>query len=179
MAAADRYPARWCALRPDAHKWRHGTLFLDCLGWVGEPGETFGRPEGSGSLWRHAWVDGVDQFEGRWPEPYRIVQNAGTGVICQGTAEWRNYRVDAPISIYLAKAEGIAARVQGLRGYYALLLCADGVARLVKALAGTHTLAEVPFQWSAFETHRLALEVAGSRVRGWIDGEAILSSGRH
>lgn len=119
-------------------------------------------------------MDGVDQFEGRWPEPYRIVQNAGTGVISQGTAEWRNYRVDAPISIYLAKAGGIAAGVQGLRRYYALLLCADGVARLVKALAGTHTLAEVPFQWSAFETHHLALEVAGSRVRGWIDGEAIL-----
>ena len=109
-----------------------GIVHLDWLRWDGEVAITLGRPNGDGTLWRRAWVNGVDQFEGIWPEPYRIVQNQGTGLISQGTAEWRDYRVSASVTINLAKSAGIAARVQGMRRYYALILCDDQMGRLVR-----------------------------------------------
>ncbi|MBA2596850.1 MAG: ADP-ribosylglycohydrolase family protein, partial [Chloroflexia bacterium] len=61
-----------------------GAVYLDWLTWDGAPNVTLGRPEQPGAMWRRAWVDGVDQFEGRWPEPYRISQNHDTGLIGQG-----------------------------------------------------------------------------------------------
>jgi hypothetical protein len=148
------------------------TVLLKSLTWGGVPTVTLGWPEGGGELWRRAWVDGVDQFEGRWPEPYRIVKNEGTGLISQGTADWRDYRAEATITVYLAEAAGLAVRVGGLRRWYALLLGADGVARLVKARDGETTLAETPFDRQLDRPYAFALEAAGAtpRLRAWIDG---------
>ena len=42
-----------------------GTVYLDCLGWSGEPHYNSTRPAGrrsGGSMWRRAWVNGVDDF---------------------------------------------------------------------------------------------------------------------
>ena len=57
----------------------------------------------------------------------------------------------------MAKAAGIAARVQGLRRYYALLLCDDGKARLIKALDGDTVLAEAEFPWRQGSIHDFQL----------------------
>ncbi|HEX5499325.1 MAG TPA: ADP-ribosylglycohydrolase family protein, partial [Thermomicrobiales bacterium] len=68
-----------------------GTLYLDYLTWSGTADTVFTRQADGGAMWKRAWVDGVDQvdqWEGRWPQPYRIVQNEGTGLISQGTADW-------------------------------------------------------------------------------------------
>jgi hypothetical protein len=135
-----------------------------------------GRPSTEGTMWRRAWVNGVDEYNPRYPEPYRLVQNAGTGLLMQGTREWTDYRVTADVTPHMVKAAGIAARVQGLRRYYALLLCHDGAdghpkARLVKALDGDAVLAETDFSWAFDETHELSIEVAGTRLRAWIDGQ--------
>ncbi len=101
-------------------------------------------------MWRKAWVNGVDIFGERWwPDPYRLVQNEGRGLLMQGTCEWIDYQANSTVTIHLAKAAGIAARVQGLRRYYAILLCDDGKARLIKALDGDNVLAEVDFPWTA------------------------------
>jgi hypothetical protein len=150
-----------------------GTLYLDYLSWDGAPDVKLDRPGGVGEMWRRAWVNGVDQFEGHWPEPYRVVQNRGTGLLMQGTQEWTDYRVTAPVSIHLAKASGIAARVGGLRRYYALLLCDDGAARLVKALDSTIVLGEIHFPWDVRQTYELSLSVIGVRIQGSIDGETV------
>ena len=66
-------------------------------------------------MWRRAWVNGASQFGGRDPETYRLVQNAGTGMVIQGTREWANYRVSADVTPHMVEAAGIAARVQGLQ----------------------------------------------------------------
>jgi ADP-ribosylglycohydrolase len=147
-----------------------GTVYLDALTWDGAPDATFDRPPGAGRLWRRAWVNGVDQFEGRWPEPYRIVQNEGTGLISQGTRDWTDYRVTAPVTIRLATAGGLAARVQGMRRYYALLLTESGQARLVKALDGVTILAEAPCTVERDRPYDLALELRGRRLLASIDG---------
>jgi hypothetical protein len=150
-----------------------GSIYLDYLTWDGEPDVVFTRPAHGGTLWRRAWVDALDLFDPHWPEPFRLVQNHGTGLLIQGTREWRDYQVEARVTPHLAEAAGIAARVQGLRRYYALLLCAGGKARLVKALDGDTVLAEAEFEWEFGQTYDLRLQVTGDRVEAWVDGQRL------
>ncbi|HKC73738.1 MAG TPA: ADP-ribosylglycohydrolase family protein, partial [Chloroflexota bacterium] len=150
-----------------------GTIYLDYLGWNGAPDVMLTRPQAGGTMWRRAWVDGVDQAEYRYPEPYRLVQNRGMGLLIQGTREWTDYRVSAAISPHMVQAAGIGARVQGLRRYYALLLAEGGVARLVKALDGETVLAETDVAWQCGGTYNLSLQVMGHRLQAWIDGRLL------
>jgi len=153
-----------------------GTIYLDYLTWDGAPDVVLTRPAGDGTMWRRAWVNGVDEYAPRYPEPYRLVQNRGTGLLIQGTREWTDYRVSADVTPHMVTSAGVAARVQGMRRYYALLLCSDGKARLVKALDGHTVLAEAEFAWAFDETHVLSLEVVGAhqggvRLHAWIDSQ--------
>jgi hypothetical protein len=150
-----------------------GTVYLDYLTWDGVPDVVLTRPATGGTMWQRAWVDGVDQYDSWWPEPYRLVQNHGTGLLIQGTREWTDYRVSADVTPHIVKATGIAARVQGMRRYYALLLCNDGKARLVKALDGNMVLAEMDFSWEFGGTYDLSLEVVDTRLRVWIGGQQL------
>ena len=160
-----------------------GTLYLDYLTWEGEPNATFTRSESSingrrprmpgPQMWRRAWVNGVDGYDSWWPEAFRIVQNHGRGLLITGTREWCDYEVKSEVTLHLCKAAGIAARVQGMRRYYALLLGrADdgrGVAQLVRALDGDTVLAETDFPWEYGETHTFALRVTGNRLQAAIN----------
>ena len=160
-----------------------GTLYLDYLTWEGEPDVTFARPDSPIDrrrrgmsfplMWRRAWIDGVDSYDFWWPESFRLVQNRGRGLLITGTREWRDYEVKTDLTLHLCKAAGIAARVQGMHRYYALLLgrAADGrgVARLVRALDGDTVLAEADFPWEYGETHTFSLRVTGDRLQGSID----------
>jgi hypothetical protein len=150
-----------------------GAVYLDWLTWDGAPDVVLTRPAGGGTMWRRAWVNAVDVHSPHYPEPYRLVQNRGTGLLMQGSRRWTDYRVSADVTPQMAEAAGIAARVQGLRRYYALLLCRDGYARLVKALDGDAVLAETAFPWAFGETHELGLEVVGPRLRAWVDGQRL------
>jgi len=157
-----------------------GSLYLDYLTWDGEPNVVLTRPANGGSMWRRGWVNGVDQFNPRWAEPFKIVQNHGAGLLITGAREWSDYRVSAALTLHLVKAGGIAARVQGMRRYYALLLCEDGKARLVKVLDGDTVLAETDFPWKFGETHEFSLQVnkstseqVGCHLEAVIDGRRV------
>lgn len=168
-----------------------GVLYLDYLTWDGAPQVTFKRPDyvvhaerrtASGlasNMWRMAWVNGVDQYDWWWPEPYRLVQNEGRGLLIQGTREWGNYQAEATINLHLAQAAGVAVRVQGMQRYYALLLCADGKARLIKALDGDQVLAEGDFTWQQGESHHFMLSVNGNRLRAAIDTQPLFDVTDH
>jgi ADP-ribosylglycohydrolase len=146
-----------------------GAVALDRLTWNGAPTVTLERPQGAtGELWRRAWIDGVDHFEGRYFEAYRIAQNIGRGLISQGTRDWVDYRVEATITPYLARNIGVAARVQGLRRYYALLLGNDGTARIVKMDDTETVLAEAPMQLTVFTPYTFSLTVNGDTLTGAI-----------
>jgi ADP-ribosylglycohydrolase len=149
-----------------------GTVYLDWLTWDGTPEVTFVRPA-SGTMWRRAWVNGVDRYNHDWPETYRVVQNSGTGLLIQGTREWIDYRVSATVTPHLMVSGGVGARVQGMRRYYALLLHNNGTAQLVKALDGVAVLAETAFPWEYGEAYTLMLQVVGARLQGWIDGRLL------
>jgi ADP-ribosylglycohydrolase len=153
-----------------------GAIHLDWLTWSGSPTARLGRPADGGTMWRRAWVDGVDLWNAYWPEAYRVSQNRGTGLISQGSLEWTDYRVEADVTPRMAVAAGIAARVQGMRRYYALLLTAGGRAQLVRAYDQTTVLADVAFDWESYRTYELALEVVGTRIVARIDGVEIAAA---
>lgn len=142
-----------------------GTVYLEQLTWDGEPDVTLTRPADGGTMWRHAWVDAVDSYAARWPEPYRLIHNRGVGLLIQGTREWRDYRVSADVEPRLARAVGLAARVQGLRRYYAIRLLDRRVVQLVRVLGAETVLAEQPFDWDFYRTYDLSLVVDGARIR--------------
>jgi hypothetical protein len=147
-----------------------GTLYLDALTWDGAPSATFQRPAHPGEMWRQAWINGVDQYDHWWPEAFRLVQNEGRGLLSQGTRAWTDYEVSATITPHLAKAAGLAARVQGMRRGYALLLCDDQQVRLVKMLDGDTVLAARALPWQLGVPYNLQLQVNGNRLRASVDG---------
>jgi ADP-ribosylglycohydrolase len=150
-----------------------GVVYLDYLTWSGAPDVALKRPAAGGLLWRRAWVDGVDQVDFRREEPYRLMQNQGTGLLIQGTADWVDYQVDVAVTPYMLEAGGIGVRVQGMRRYYALLLRRNGMARLVKAMDGETVLAETGFAWRFGGSYRMSLQVSGPRIRAAIDGTVL------
>jgi ADP-ribosylglycohydrolase len=150
-----------------------GSLYLDYLTWDGSPDVVLGKPESGGNMWRRAWVNGVDHFEPWWQVPYNLAQDYGTGLLIQGTREWGDYLVSAPVRPHLVTSVGIGARVQGMRRYYALLLGNGNKIRLVKALDGTRVLAEADFPWQMDVTYNLALGVIGNRLEASVDGRRL------
>ena len=154
-----------------------GNVYLDYLTWDGEPDVVLTRPLGFNGhknpplVWRQAWVDAMDLWEVKWPQPYRLIQNEGCGLIMQGTLEWQDYIVEADITPLLIDAAGIAARVQGLKRFYALQLVKGEKIRLLKALDGDNILAEADFDWDANSTYQLKLQVSGNHILAWIDDE--------
>lgn len=150
-----------------------GAVTLDWLTWDGCPTVEFRKTEGK--MWREAWVNGVSDFMG-WGEPFRIAQNEGTGLLMQGGREWVDYRVSSIVVPHLAESAGIAARVQGMRRYYALLLHRSGELRLVRALDGDTVLAQKAFPWSFGQSFELAIEVEGTDIRGYVNGRLELSA---
>jgi hypothetical protein len=158
-----------------------GTLYLDTLGWDGTPNTTFRRPDHPGRMWRRAWVNGLDHDDRielvEWyPDAYRVIQNEGRGLMIQGTREWRDYRTSATITPHMFKAGGIAARVQGMKRYYALLLDGEGQVRLVKVRDGEKTLAEAPAAWRFGDAVALGLKVEGDRLIGTVNGQVVIDT---
>jgi len=151
-----------------------GEVELHWLTWDGTPQTCF-RPTDGGGAWRDTWVNGVDRFEG-WGEPFRLIQNSGTGLLIQGCREWRDYEVGTRMAIHLVERAGIAAHVQGMRRWIGFFLCRDGFARLVKSLDGEQVLAEASFSWQFDQTYDLRLAVSGSQFKAFVNGNLVLEA---
>jgi ADP-ribosylglycohydrolase len=160
---------------------RDVTIYLDSLSWKGAPDLTFTRPSGGGHpwepplVWRRAWINGIDLWEPGWPEPYRLIQYSGRGLLTQGTRGWVDYEVAAAVTPVLVAKGGIGIRAQGMRRYYALLLCDDNKVRLIKALDGDLILAEADFEWRVNHSYGLRLQADGRELRAWVDDALLFS----
>ena len=150
-----------------------GTVYVDHLGWDGQPELVFERPDHGGQLWRRAWVDAVDHWERGYGEAFRLAQDSGTGLLIQGSRGWTDYEVSTSLNLYMAAAGGLAVRVQGLRRYYALLLSRDFGVRLVKALDGDFVLDEVGLEVAFGRAYTLSLRATGPRLQAWVDGKRL------
>ena len=152
-----------------------GAVFLESLKWSGAPTFRLERPTHRGTMWRRAWVNGVDLLT-KGTEMFRLVQNAGTGLLMQGTREWRDYSVTADVTPHLVERAGVAARVQGLTRFYGLLLAPGNRVQLVRMLHAEEVLAEAEFEWRLGDSYELTLEARGNRLAGRVDGVTLLES---
>lgn len=146
---------------------------LESLTWSGEPVATFGQPAAGATIWRTGWVPAADRFDAKWGDPFRIVQNRGTGLLIHGSRDWRDYRVSADVTPHLADAVGLAARVQGLRRYVSIELVDRRFARLVRMVDEPTVLAQVPLEWEFGASYELWIEAAGSRLRAGIGDQQL------
>lgn len=185
------YPIAFAGVELQGALGQSGTVYLDWLTWDGTPRITLDRPYTRDfnritrgtvpTMWKQAWIDGFDNHDRLapmdfWPEPYRLIQNRGRGLLIQGTREWTDYQVKVSMTPHLCQAGGVAVRVQGMMRYYAMLIDRDK-ARLVRAFEGKDTvLAEVDGGWHFGSTYELILKVQGSRLVGIVDGREILSA---
>ncbi len=87
------------------------TLLVDRVDWTGAPIVTLSRPAFPNTMWRTAWIDGVDQWADGGPDPFRLSQNEGTGLIAQGSEDWTDYRAAVSLTIPLAAEAGVAVRL--------------------------------------------------------------------
>ncbi|CAM2152175.1 ADP-ribosylglycohydrolase [Pararobbsia alpina] len=152
----------------------NGSLLVDYVRWDGPPKLHLRRPAEASDFWRAAWINSVSFFSKNFPMAFRISQSVGDGIIIHGTRHWKDYSVQAPITVHLGKEGGLAFRVQGLRRYYALLLCRDGYLRLIKNRDGERTvLAEQAYAWQFEKPQYMHVTVEGSRIRCSIEGKPV------
>ncbi len=147
----------------------NGCVYLDYFTWEGDPIVINNRPSFIGSAWRKSWVNAVDDFSSS-VETFRLIQNEGRGFLIHGTQDWTDYQVNADVTPHMARSSGIAARFQGLKRYYAFLLCDDGKAKLVKMCNVETILAEINQGWRFGEGANLSLRVEGNRLQAYWDG---------
>lgn len=144
-------------------------IYIDYLTWEGTPNIVLRRPKWQGTMWHRTWVRAIDQFDVTRAEAFHLSQENGRGLLIYGLREWRDYYVRTELMLHSVSCCGIAARVQGLRRYYDLLLKPKGMICLVKVMDGELTLAEANLDWEFERSYMLALQVVGRRLWAWVD----------
>lgn len=150
-----------------------GAVYLDWLTWDGAPTVRFDPPGHAGRHWLDTWAVACTDLASGRESLYTAIQNRGLGMVLQGARDWRDYAVRARCQANLAASFGLAARVQGLKRYYALELVKGGVARLVEMRYQPRVLAEAPYDWALYRWYDLELTVTGARLQASIDGQPL------
>lgn len=150
-----------------------GTSHLNFLTWDGSPDLVLRRLHGS--MWQRAWIEAADAPPNNWDpkEDFRLIQNRGRGMLIHGTRGWRNYTVETTLTPHMAGSFGLAARVQGLRRYYAVLVCRDQRIRLIKMHDTERILDEKDFAWNFGQPLQVTLQVADRRVIAKVSDKVI------
>jgi len=154
-----------------------GRVFLDYLDWTGVPETTFrrvGKVGESSGMWLRAWVNAVDDVATQWPSAFHLSQSNGTGLFVMGGGDWRDYVVKSTITPRLATSFGLAARVRGLRRYYAFVLAANQSARIVRRSGQETLLGQTCFRWEFERPYEVMLDVNGMEIAGSVDGKEVL-----
>jgi len=154
---------------------QNGKLHLNSLTWDSTPQVSFHRPATAGTMWHRQWVNAADYFTDEFGEAFRVIQNRGRGMIITGTREWTDYSVRSSLKPHLVKAFGLAARVQGLERYYALLCINQNTVRLIRKLNGETILAEKNFTWQPGQAYELRLTVLKNRISANINEELVFT----
>jgi ADP-ribosylglycohydrolase len=150
-----------------------GVVHLSSLRWDGTPHVTFKRPvKKSQSFWRRAFVSSVHKMHTTMGPSFLLAQDAGEGILTQGTRDWVNYKMTVEnFVINFGGPMGVAARVQGLNRYYALMFTNDKRIALVKAVDENRVeLASQDFDWKHDVKYNVHLTVQGCDIRGQVEG---------
>ena len=164
-----------------------GQVFLDRMGWTGEPDLFLRVPEEKCSFWHRAWINAADTFTDTETGGFRISRGHGEGLILHGTREWRDYTLEADVTVHLGQSAGLIARARGLNRYYVARIHAGGRFEILRVVDEDRAvLASTGFAWSLDETTPLSITVRGARIAAHagdtvleIDDErgSVLSSG--
>jgi ADP-ribosylglycohydrolase len=169
-------PIAWVGIEIVSTEGASGTVYLDWLTWEGTPTVRLTAPDHKGSRWTKTWVQALSSFGGSHKPDYWLIQNEGLGMAIQGTREWQDYSVQATFTPHLARSFGLAARVQGLKRYYALRITADGQVQLIRELDGTTILASALWEWKLYEPYTLELAVSGTLIIAKVGGRPLFTS---
>ena len=148
-------------------------VHIASLDWEGSPNVTLTQKKGD--MWWRAWVNAVNHFH-HYFETFRLIQDTGTGMLLYGNRDWTDYRVSADITPHLVKRVGLAARVQGLRRYYALVITNQNKLQIVRELDGTKVLTEVDCDLELGRKYQFELAVKGNQISASIDGNTHLET---
>jgi ADP-ribosylglycohydrolase len=159
-----------------SNKHLDGTVWVDRLTWTGLPAMVLKVPEKGGDFWHRAWVNAISTFRDLFG-PLYAAQDSGEGIAIYGTREWTDYRAVAHRFIVNLGSAGVAARVQGLNRYYALVFMAGGRIALIKARDELRTiLASGEFDWKVDTPYQVVISTRGSSINGSIDGGPTLTA---
>ena len=144
------------------------------MGWTGEPDLFLRVPEEECSFWRRAWVNAADAFTDTGSGGFRISRGHGEGLILYGTREWRDYTVNANVTVHVGRYAGLIARARGLKRYYAARLNAGERFEILRVVDEDRTvLASTRFFWRLDETVHLSITIREERGSARA-GEAVL-----
>jgi hypothetical protein len=171
------HPIAEIGLEIASEQGRPGIVYLDKLTWAVTPRTTFGPPAGGPTKASHiSWNSGVSDYSS-WGEPFRVIQDEGTGLLMQGTADWQDYRVETVFTPHMVAEFGLVARCQGLRRYYAVVIGQGNKAGLIKVFYNeTIVLGETDFVWEFGQPIALALEVKGPHLTAFVDGQPLFEA---
>lgn len=147
-----------------------GDVTLKSLDWSGVPTTSLRSTE-SGNYWQHAWVNAMDTWH-RWNRsvPFHLVKNSGTGLLFQGTQEWKDYTVSAQGTSNLADEFGLAVCVRGLQRYVAVIVNRSGAVELIEANHGRRVLATGNIAYELGDQVSFQLRQSGLTVAAKVNG---------
>ena len=141
-----------------------GRVLLDRLGWEGVPDLVLRPPAGQGEFWKRAWVNSADSFTGD-ASGFRISRDRCEGLIMHGTRQWVDYSVSAGVKVHSCRYAGLAARMRGLRRFYAARLCSKGRFEILRVLDDDRTvMASTGFPWRPDETVPMSMVLRSGRI---------------
>ncbi|MEV4413757.1 chondroitinase-B domain-containing protein [Catellatospora sp. NPDC049609] len=122
------------------------------------------------------WVD--DSDTGTWSlaadgsdVARQTSTDSETYLLVNGQTTWQNYTVSARVKVGSTTVRnGIVARFTSSNNYYSLLLHQGKVLLQRKSSGSTTVLQQVAVSYSATAYSRLALEVSGTSLKGYVDG---------
>ena len=95
----------------------------------------------------------------------RMSRDRGEGLIIHGARQWKDYRVSTRLTVHLGRYAGLAARVRGLRRFYAARLCRTGRFEFLRVLDDDRVvLASTPLNWQLDETVPVSISVRDGRI---------------
>ncbi len=152
-----------------------GRVLLDRLGWDGVPDLVLRPPAEQGEFWKRAWVNSTDSFTGD-ASGICISRDRGEGLIIHGTRQWVDYSVSASVKVHLGRYAGLAARVRGLRRFYAARVCRDGRFEILRVLDDDRTvIASTGFSWQFDEVLPMSMVLRSGSITASA-GNAVLTA---
>lgn len=144
--------------------------YLDRVDWSGGPSCVF-------DLARANAMAGWGYLRGRWFARAGALNGSHYGQDAEaytGLLEWKDYRYTVRLRPHCGERHRILFRVRGAQRSYAFGLAPGGRVTFEKNRQGYQETASAPFAWELQREYTLSVEVTGSHMTGFVDGQKVL-----